>query len=62
MLPLWRAELRLPVPAAGPLAIAVGGLAITLGMVALLRAGGTPAKLMLGLAAACVVLASLGVV
>jgi mannose/fructose/N-acetylgalactosamine-specific phosphotransferase system component IID len=62
MLPLWRTELRLPVHAAGPLAIATAGLAVTLGMVVLLRAGGTPAKLMLGLAAACVVLASLGVV
>jgi PTS system mannose-specific IID component len=62
MLPLWRTELRLPVHAAVPLAIAMAGLAVTLGMVVLLRAGGTPAKLMLGLAAACVVLASLGVV
>jgi mannose/fructose/N-acetylgalactosamine-specific phosphotransferase system component IID len=62
MLPLWRIELRLPVHSAGPLAIAVGGLAVTLGMVSLLRAGGTPAKLMLGLAAASVILTFLGVV
>ena len=60
MLPFWRAEFRLPVPAVGPVAIAVGGLAVTFGMVALLRAGGTPAKLMLGLAAVCVILTFLG--
>ena len=62
MLPLWRTEFRLPVPIAGPFAIAVGGLAATLGMVLLLRAGGTPAKLMFGLAVVCVVLAFLGAV
>ena len=32
---------------AGPLAAAVGGLAVTLGMVVLLRTGGTPVKLIL---------------
>lgn len=62
MLPLWRTEFRLPVHAAGPLAIAVGGLAVTLGMVALLRAGGTPAKLMVVLAVVCVILTFLGAV
>ncbi len=62
MLPFWRPEFRLPVSAAGPLTIAVGGLAVTLGLVALLRTGGTPAKLMVVLAVVCVILTSLGAV
>ena len=65
MLPLWRPEFRLPIHAAGPFTVVIvviGGLAATLGMVALLRTGGTPARLMVGLAAACVALAYMGAV
>jgi PTS system mannose-specific IID component len=62
LLPQWRPEFRPPVPDAGPLTIAVGGLAVTLGMVVLLRTGGTPAKLMVVLAVVCVILTFLGAV
>jgi PTS system mannose-specific IID component len=62
LLPQWRPEFRLPVPAADTPAVAVGGLAVTLGLIVLLRTGGTPARLMVALAVVCVILTFLGVV
>jgi PTS system mannose-specific IID component len=58
---LWDAEFRPPVPFSPPL-LAAAGLALTLGMTAVLRLGASPAKLMLGLAAVCLALALGGVV
>lgn len=60
-LPLWRQEFRLTfdMPA---LLMAVSGMAFTLVLVAVLRKGGSPLKLMLGLAAACIGLAYAGVI
>jgi PTS system mannose-specific IID component len=60
-LPLWRPEFRpalnIPVPL-----MALAGLALTVVLVAILRKGGSPIKLMLGLAACCLVLAYAGVI
>jgi mannose/fructose/N-acetylgalactosamine-specific phosphotransferase system component IID len=61
MLPYWRTEF-LP-ECSGPLfPVALLWLAITMALVAILRRGGSPIKLMLGLAALCLVLAYAGVV
>jgi mannose PTS system EIID component len=52
----WGTEFRIPVSVSPPL-LAAAGLALTLGMIALLRAGASPVKIMIGLAAACLILA-----
>lgn len=60
MMPLWSAEFRLEVPASAQ-GIALLGAAATMLMLALMRRGGSPIHLMLGLAALCLALAYLGV-
>jgi mannose PTS system EIID component len=57
---LWRPEFRPESPFTGP-GMAAAGLVLTLAMVAALRKGFSPLKLMLGLAAACLALAYGGV-
>ena len=52
----WGPEFRADLSVYPPL-LAAAGLALTLGMIALLRAGASPVKLMIGLAAACLILA-----
>ncbi len=60
MVPLWRPEFR---PAGLPSAAAMAlWLLLTAGMVVLLRRGGSPVKMMIGLAAGCILLASVGVI
>ncbi len=61
MLPAWRPEFRFAVTAPD-MAVSAAGLALTLGIVGLLRKGGSPVKFMLGLGAACLVLAYAGVI
>ena len=56
----WKPEFRLQLPAPG-FVTAAGGLAITLVLVVVLRKGGSPVKLMLGLAGICLALAYAGV-
>ncbi|HAK60912.1 MAG TPA: hypothetical protein DCO77_11100 [Nitrospiraceae bacterium] len=56
----WRPEFRLTVPLSGPLTILFGA-AFTLVLIEALRRGGSPIKLMLGLAAVCLALAYAGV-
>jgi PTS system mannose-specific IID component len=60
-LPVWRPELRpaLNIPV---MLMALSGLALTVVLVAIARKGGSPIKLMLGLAACCLVLAYAGVI
>jgi PTS system mannose-specific IID component len=60
MLPLWRPEFRplFPLPDG---VLAATGLAITLLFTAVLKKGGSPVKLMIGLAAVCIALAYAGV-
>ena len=60
MMPLWRPEFRPAFLPAG--AAAVVWLLLTAVLVVLLRRGGSPVKLMLGLAAGCILLAYTGVV
>jgi PTS system mannose-specific IID component len=60
MAAIWRPEFKLPLFARGPLTTAAG-LLITLVLVAVLKKGGSPVKLMLGLAAICLALAYAGV-
>ncbi len=60
-LPAWRPEFRFPVRLPGVVA-AVIGLSLSLMLVAVLRRGGSPVKLMLGLAALCLALAYGGVI
>ncbi len=60
LIPLWRSEFRTALPVSG-LAGAAAGLIITLVLLALLRQGMSPLKLMLGLVAACLALAYAGV-
>jgi mannose/fructose/N-acetylgalactosamine-specific phosphotransferase system component IID len=52
----WGTEFRIPV-AVSPSFLAATGLALTLGMIVLLRIGASPVKIMIGLAAACLMLA-----
>lgn len=59
--PFWRAELRLPV-ALPAVALAGGALGVTLALAALMRAGLSPIRLMLAVAALCAVLVLSGVV
>ena len=61
MMPLWSAEFRLEVPASAQ-GIALLGAASTILMLVLMRRGGSPIHLMLGLAAFCLALAYLGVI
>ncbi|HEY6010905.1 MAG TPA: PTS system mannose/fructose/sorbose family transporter subunit IID [Nitrospirota bacterium] len=61
MLPFWRPELRFTIGAPG-LAVSLAGLVLTVLLVAVLRKGGSPVKLMLGLAVGCLVLAYAGVI
>lgn len=60
-LPAWRPEFRLGVPYPGIVAAGMG-FSLTLILVAVLRRGGSPVKLMLGLAALCLALAYGGVI
>ena len=60
MASLWRTELKLTVSLPG-FVNTIAGLAITLVLVALLRKGGSPVKLMLGLAGICLALVYAGV-
>ncbi len=61
MIPLWRVEFRLPL-SNRPVAQTLSGLFITLVLVAIMRRGGSPVKLMLGLAVFCLALAYAGVI
>jgi len=61
MMPLWRPEFRLECPISGVF-MAVAGMAFTLGLVSILRKGGSPIKLMFGLAIICLALAYAGVI
>jgi PTS system mannose-specific IID component len=61
MMPFWRPEMR-PTFNTPDLALALAGLVLTLGLVAVLRKGGSPVKLMLGLAVICLALAFAGVI
>jgi mannose/fructose/N-acetylgalactosamine-specific phosphotransferase system component IID len=56
----WRPEFKLAVPLPGIVATGLG-FSLSLVLVAILRRGGSPVKLMLGLAALCLVLAYAGV-
>jgi mannose/fructose/N-acetylgalactosamine-specific phosphotransferase system component IID len=60
MVPYWRREFQ-PAVSMSALPMVLGPLVITLGLVAILRKGGSPIKLMLGLAALCLALAYAGV-
>lgn len=60
MMPLWGAEFRLEAPASAPAIVSMGA-GCTLLMLAVMRRGGSPIHLMLGLAAFCLALACLGV-
>jgi mannose/fructose/N-acetylgalactosamine-specific phosphotransferase system component IID len=60
-LPLWRQEFKPMITFPGVL-LALGGLVLTLILIVLLRKGGSPVKLMLGLAFFCLVLAYAGVI
>jgi PTS system mannose-specific IID component len=61
MMPAWRPEFQITLPVPGIL-LALAGLALTETFIGLLRRGGSPIKLMLGLAGVCVALAYAGVV
>ena len=61
LMPFWRQEFRTVVPVP-PAAVAGAGLAATFLIVAIMRRGGSPVQLMLGLAALCLALAYAGVV
>jgi PTS system mannose-specific IID component len=52
----WDPEFRSSVSLFPPL-LAAAGLTLTLGMIALIRVGASPVKIMIGLAAACLILA-----
>ena len=60
MLTLWGPAFRLETPASAPVVV-VTGAAATLLMLAVMRKGGSPIHLMLGLAALCLALAYVGV-
>jgi len=61
VLPSWRPEFRIAVTAPD-MAVSAAGLALTLGIVGLLRKGGSPVTFMLGLGVACLVMAYAGVI
>lgn len=52
----WGPEFRTDLSVSPPL-LAAAGLALTLGMIVLIRVGASPVKMMIGLAAACLILA-----
>jgi mannose/fructose/N-acetylgalactosamine-specific phosphotransferase system component IID len=58
-MPIWRTEFR---PTVNAKAMSVAGMAFTLILIAVLQRGNSPIKLMLGLAALCLVLAYAGVI
>ncbi len=60
LMPLWSPEFK-PAPSASA-SLMLSGLVITLILVAFVRKGGSPVKLMLGLAAICFALAYTGVI
>ncbi len=60
MMPSWLPEFKLPIPAP-EIGIVLAGLSITLMLVVVLRKGGSPVKLMLGLAVICLALAYAGI-
>ncbi len=61
MIPLWRPEFRIEYPIPGVVMV-ISGIACTFGLVGMLRRGGSPIKLMFGLAIICLVLAYAGVI
>jgi PTS system N-acetylgalactosamine-specific IID component len=61
MMPLWRPEFRLEYPIPGVFMVVLG-MAFTFGLVGILRRGGSPIKLMFGLAIICLTLAYVGVI
>jgi PTS system mannose-specific IID component len=61
MLPIWRREFKIALPLPSVVS-AFAGLLATLLLIAILRRGGSPVKLMLGLAALCLALAYGGVI
>jgi mannose/fructose/N-acetylgalactosamine-specific phosphotransferase system component IID len=60
MMPFWRPEFRLPFQAPG-LAVPLAASAVAIALIAIMRRSVSPVKLMLALAAICVVLAYAGV-
>jgi hypothetical protein len=58
-MPIWRTEFK---PGINAKAMSVAGMAFTLILIAILQRGYSPIKLMLGLAALCLVLAYAGVI
>lgn len=61
VMPFWRQEFR-PIAMMPDMPMAVSALAMTLVLVSILRRGGSPIKLMLGLAAVCLAMAYAGVI
>lgn len=61
MMPLWRPEFRLEYPIPGVFTV-FSGIAFTFGLVGILRRGGSPIRLMFGLAIICLALAYGGVI
>jgi mannose/fructose/N-acetylgalactosamine-specific phosphotransferase system component IID len=61
VLPAWLPEFKLTLPIPEIL-LALSGMVFTLLLIVLLRKGGSPVKLMLGLAVICLVLAFAGVI
>jgi mannose/fructose/N-acetylgalactosamine-specific phosphotransferase system component IID len=61
VMPLWRAEFSMMIPAPAA-SVAGAGLAVVFIIVAIMRRGGSPVQLMLGLAVLCFALAYMGVV
>lgn len=61
MMPFWRPEFRLEYPVS-EVFIVVSCMALTFGLIGILRRGGSPIKLMLGLAIICLALAYAGVI
>ncbi|HTG00402.1 MAG TPA: PTS system mannose/fructose/sorbose family transporter subunit IID [Nitrospirota bacterium] len=60
-MPMWRQEFKITTPLPD-VAVAGAGLTVIVAAVAVMRKGGSPVKLMLGLAALCLALAYVGVV
>ena len=54
-LSVWGPEFSIPAAVSPPI-LAAAGLALTLGMIAVLRAGVSPVRIMIGLATACLIL------
>ncbi len=60
-MPSWRAEFKFPFNVPG-IVVVLFGLSLSLILIVLIRRGGSPVKLMLGLAALCIALAYAGVI